>query len=128
MTSGRYSTSHPFTVAICTSCAAEPAERLLPMLRASIRRCPHGMLVTTGCLLGHLTCATRPSQQGVLLLLQPCSTQRIPTGPAQWMGPVNDTEDARALCDWLEHGNWERHTLPAHLRAEANFARPSMRN
>jgi hypothetical protein len=94
-------TGHPFTVAICTSCAAEPPERLLPMLRASIRSCPHGMLVTTGCLLGRLTCATRPSQQGVLLLLQPCSTQRIPTGPAQWMGPVNDTEDARALCDWF---------------------------
>jgi hypothetical protein len=86
------------------------------------------MLVTTECLLGRLTCATRPSQQGVLLLLQPCSTQRIPTRPAQWMGPVNGTEDARAVCDWLERGNWECHTLPAHLRAEANFARPSMRN
>src|ERR1700730_2426152 len=121
-------TSHPFIVAICTNCAAEPSERLLQMLRASIRRCPHGMIMTPACLLGHLTCATRPSQQGVLLLLQPCSTQRIPTGPAQWMGPVHDTEDARAARAWLEQGNWERRTLPAHLRAEAIFARPSMRN
>lgn len=128
MTSGRCSTSHPFTVAICRSCAAEPAAQLLQMLRASIRRCPNAMLVTTGCVLGQLTCATRPPLEGVILLLQPCSTQRIPTGPAQWMGPVDDTEDARAVCDWLEQGNWERHTLPAHLRTEANFARPSVRN
>jgi hypothetical protein len=128
MTSGRRSTSDPFTVAICGSCAPAPAAQLLQMLRASIRRCPHGMLVTTGCLLGHLTCATRPSHQGALLLLQPCSTQRIPTGPAHWMGPVDDADDGRALCDWLEHGNWQRHPLPAHLRAEANFAKPSTRN
>jgi hypothetical protein len=98
------------------------------MLRASIRRCPNAMLVTTGCLLGQLICATRPPLEGVILLLQPCSTQRIPTGPAQWMGPVDDTEDARAVCDWLEQGNWERHTLPAHLRTEAHFPRPSVRN
>jgi hypothetical protein len=78
MTSGRCSTSHPFAVAICGSCAAEPAAQLLQMLRASIRRCPHAMLVTTGCLLGQLTCATRPPLEGVILLLQPCSTQRIP--------------------------------------------------
>jgi len=43
MTSGRCSTIRPFTVAICGSCAAAPAARLLQMLRASIRRCPHGM-------------------------------------------------------------------------------------
>jgi hypothetical protein len=128
MTSGRCPTSHPFTIAICGSCGAGPAAQLLQMLRASIRRCPHGMLVTTECLLGHLTCATRPSHEGVMLLLQPCSTQRLPVGPAQWMGPVNDTADARAVCDWLEQGNWEPHTLPDHLRGEANFVRPSIRN
>jgi len=128
MTSGRRSTSDPFTVAICGSCAPAPAAQLLQMLRASIRRCPHGMLVTTGCLLGHLTCAGRPSREGVMLVLQPCSTRRIPTGPAQWVGPVNDTVDARAVCDWLEQGDWQRHALPVHLGAETNFARPSMRN
>ena len=128
MTSGRCSTSHPFTVVICRNCAAQPAEQLLQMLRASIRRCPHAMLVTTGCLLGHLTCATRQSHKGMILLLQPCSTHRVPTGPAHWMGPVVDTADARALCDWLEQGNWQSRPLPVRLRAEANFARPSMRN
>jgi hypothetical protein len=128
MTSGRCSTSHPFTIALCGRCSGAPATQLLQMLRASIRRCPHGMLVTTECLLGHLTCATRPPHEGVMLLLQPCSIQRTPTGPAQWMGPVNDIADARAVCDWLEEGHWQRHTLPDHQRAEANFARPSMRN
>ena len=123
-----YPTSQPFTIAVCTSCAAAPATPLLQMLRASIRRCRHGMLVTTECLLGHFTCATRPPHEGVMLLLQPCSPQRTPTGPAQWVGPVSDTADARAVCEWLEQGNWQRHTLPDHLRAETNFARPSMRN
>jgi hypothetical protein len=97
MTSGRYSTSHPFTVAICTSCAAEPAERLLQMLRASIRRCPHGMLVTTGCLLGHLTCATRPSHQGALLLLQPCSTQQLRQTEHAKLRPHDVTSLVRAV-------------------------------
>lgn len=128
MSSGRCPTSHPFTIAICGSCGAGPAAQLLQMLRASIRRCPNGMLVTTECLLGHLTCATRPAHEGVMLLLQPCSIERTPTGPAQWMGPVNDTADTRAVCEWLEQGNWERRTLPDHLRAETNFARPSIRN
>jgi hypothetical protein len=128
MASARSSTSRPFTVAVCTSCAAEPATRLLQMLRASVRRCPHGMLVITACLLGQFTCATRPSHNGVMLVLQPCSTDRIPTGPPQWVGPVNNSVDARTVRDWLEQGNWERHRLPDHLRAEATLARPSIRN
>ena len=127
MTSGRRFTDQPFTVAVCGSCAAQPAQ-LLQMLRASIRRCPHGMLVTTECLRGHLSCATRPSNEGVLLLLQPCSAQRLPTGPARWVGPITTTADARAACDWLEQGNWQRRTLPDHLRGEANLVRPSVRN
>jgi hypothetical protein len=128
MTSARCSTSHPFTLAICTRCSAEPETELLQMLRASIRRCPHGMLVTTECLVRQLTCATRPPHEGVVLLLQPCSTARIPTAPAQWIGPVTGTDDERAVRDWVEQGAWDRHKLPAHLRAETNLAKPSIRN
>jgi hypothetical protein len=128
MTSGRYFTSHPFTITICMRCSAERHTDVLQMLRPSIRRCPHGILVTTECLLGQLTCATRPPHDGVILMLQPCSTARIPTAPAQWLGPITNTAQARAARDWIEQGNWDRHAPPAHLRAEANLSRPSIRN
>lgn len=128
MTSERCSTSRPFTIAICTSCSAEPAADLLQMLRASIRRCPHAMLVTTECLLGQLTCGTRGSRDGVMGVLQPCSRHRTPTAPAQWIGPVTGPADARAVRDWVEHGDWNTHELPARLRAEATLSRSSIRN
>ena len=128
MTSAWCSTRRPFTVAVCMSCAAEPAAQLLQLLRAVVRRCPYGMLVTTKCPLGQLTCATRQSHHGVMLVLQPCSTDRVPTAPAQWVGPVNDAEDARTVREWLERGTWQRHGLPAPLRAEATLAGPSIRN
>jgi hypothetical protein len=79
-------------------------------------------------LLGQLTCATRPPHDGVILMLQPCSTARIPTAPAQWLGPITNTAQACAARDWIEQGNWDRHAPPAHLRAEANLSRPSIRN
>jgi hypothetical protein len=128
MTSARCSTPRPFTIAICTRCSAGPQNELLQMLRASIRRSRHGMLVTTDCLLGQLTCATGRSHEGAMLVLQPCSTQRTPTSPAQWIGPVTGTADARAVRDWVAQGHWDRRRLPAHLRAEATLARRSMRN
>jgi hypothetical protein len=128
MTSAQCSASRPFTIAICTRCPAEPATDLLEMLRASIRRCPHAMLVTTECLLGQLICATRGSRDGVMAVLQPCSRHRTATAPAQWIGPVTSTADARAVRDWVEHGGWNPHELPAHLRVEATLSRSSIRN
>jgi hypothetical protein len=121
-------TSRPFTAAVCTSCAAGPATQLLLALRGSIRRCPHGMLVTTGCLLGEFTCAVRPSGEGAVLVLQPCSVDRTPAGPARWVGPVRHAVDARVVCDWLERGDWELDALPSRLSAEWNFAKPANRN
>jgi hypothetical protein len=105
-------TARAFTVALCTNCAEEPTTRLLELLRSAIRRCPHGMLVVTDCLLGELTCATRPSGDGVLMILQPCSIDRTPIGPAMSVGPIGDHGDALTVCDWLAGGAWEEQALP----------------
>jgi hypothetical protein len=59
MTTSRTGTSRPFTVFLCTSCPAKPEFTVLEELRATIRRCPHGMLVTTACMLGPLACAAQ---------------------------------------------------------------------
>jgi hypothetical protein len=87
--------------------------RLLELLRSAIRRCPHGMLVVTECLLGELTCAGRRSSDGVLVIVQPCSSERTPSGPAVWVGPIRDQSDARTVCDWLVDGAWEDQTPPS---------------
>jgi hypothetical protein len=98
------------------------------MLRSVIRRCPHGMLVITECLVGQLTCATRSAHQGAMLLLQPCSIERRPTAPAQWLGPITDVADARQICQWIAKGDWDSRELPTHLRAQENLQRSSIRN
>jgi hypothetical protein len=128
MTSARCPTTQPFTVAICTTCGAEVTPQLLQLLRDVIRRCPHGMLVMTECLLGQITCATRPAHEGAMLLLQLCSIERTPTAPAQWLGPITDLADARLICEWIVRGGWDCRALPTHLRAEASLQRPSIRN
>jgi hypothetical protein len=128
MTSARRPTSQPFTVAICTACGAEVTPQLIRMLRNVIGRCPFGMLVVTECLLGQITCATRPTGEGAMLVLQMCSIERTPTAPAQWLGPITDVTDARLICDWIGRGDWDCRELPTRLRAEARLQRSGIRN
>ena len=116
MTASHSGTSRPFTVYLCTSCTAKPKLAVLEELRATIRRCAHGMLVTTACMLGPLACAARP--HGPIVILQPCSVERVPVGSARWIGPINDKVDIRALRGWLEQGQWDYWALPDRLRAE----------
>ena len=56
------------------------------------------------------------------MVLQPCSVKRVPDGPARWIGPVNDGDAMRAICEWLERGDWELCTLPGRLHAGLNRA------
>jgi hypothetical protein len=113
-------------VYLCTSCTAKPKLAVLEELRATIRRCAHGMLVTTACMLGPLACAARP--HGPMVILQPCSVEHVPIGPARWIGPINDKVDMRALRDWLERGEWDYRALPDRLRAELSWPNRSSRN
>jgi hypothetical protein len=84
------------------------------------------MLVTTACMLGPLACAARP--HGPILILQPCSVERVPIGSARWIGPINDKVDIRALRGWLEQGEWDYWALPDRLRAELRWPNRFSRN
>jgi hypothetical protein len=121
-------TRRPFTVAVCAACDSGPDSALLQGLRAVIGECPHGMLVTTQCLLGGLTCAARGPHAGEMLLLQPCTPDRVPTASVQWIGPVTSEVDAEAACAWIADGSWDRARLPMRLRADLNLTRSSRRN
>ncbi|MGY4711288.1 hypothetical protein ACXDF8_17270 [Mycolicibacterium sp. CBM1] len=108
-------TSRAFTVVLCDGCAGGVDHSWVDALRAVVRACPHGMLVTTTCLLGSGFCATRPGG-GVIAMLQPCTADRRPAGPARWVGPIVDAADLTELCDWIMHGRWDLAALPAPLR------------
>jgi hypothetical protein len=118
-------THRPFTVAVCTACDGETF--LMARLREMVRSCPHGMLVATRCLLGEFTCATRGSR-GAMLLLQPCTTDRVPTAAIHWLGPIRTESDAAEACAWISDGVWARDTLPLTLRADLNLTRSARQN
>jgi hypothetical protein len=124
----RRPTTRPFTVAICTACRSDVSSQLLDMLRDVVRRCPHGVLATTECLLGQITCATRPADVGAMLLLQPCSVERTPNAPTHWVGPIAGLADAHLVCSWIAEGDWQGDYLPSHLRAERRLQRSGSRN
>lgn len=74
-------------------------------LGPTVRRCDHGMLVATGCLLGRGVCAPSPTR--VTVALQPCTVDRRPQGRVRWLGPIDGAADVAALCRWLERGDWD---------------------
>jgi hypothetical protein len=129
VTSWRRATDRPFNIIVCSCCATEPGLSVLQELRKSIRRCPHGILVSAPCLLGKLTCAARTDGPGTMVLLQPCSTDRSPLGPPQWIGPLSSPADTEAAQAWIERGDWTIATLPQHLQSPLNsLAAASSRN
>lgn len=122
-------TREPFTVALCMHCSSsDPRSLLMRTLRDVVRRCPHGVLVSTQCLLGEFTCATRRAHLSPVLVLQPCSADRVPSAPTIWIGPIVTDADARDACEWIGAGRWDGATLPTHLRADVNLARVSSHN
>jgi hypothetical protein len=123
MTPPRRATDRPFTVVVCTACAAVDDLSVIDELRPVIRRCPRAMLVAAACMFGPLACASRPTGCGVMALLQPCTDDRAPCGLPQWIGPITDNRDATVLRDWLELGQWEDTPLPGHLRRHHLWAR-----
>ena len=115
LTSSHGATDRPFTVIVCTDCAPEQDLSVVDELRPTIRRCSRAMLVAAACMLGPLTCASRPTGCGVMAVLQPCTTDRVACGPPQWIGPITDDGDTAVLRDWLELGQWETTPLPKQL-------------
>ncbi|HUE33581.1 MAG TPA: hypothetical protein VMQ38_11930, partial [Mycobacterium sp.] len=60
MTSPHRGTDRPFTVIVCAACEVDHDLSVVDELRPTIRCCPHAMLVSAACMLGPLTCASRP--------------------------------------------------------------------
>lgn len=123
MTSQRRGTDRPFTLIVCTMCAADDGLSVLDELRPAIRRCPHAMLVAAACMLGPLTCASRPTGCGVMAVVQPCTDDRVACGPAHWIGPITDNGAAAALRGWLELGEWENTPVPGNLSRHQHWSR-----
>lgn len=109
-------TNRAFTVVVCVGCAAWHDDSWLDELRAVVRLFPHGMLVSTECLLGSTFCRTRPGG-GVIAMLQPCAADRTPTEPARWIGPIVDEADIADFCDWIVQSEWALSALPSRLQS-----------
>ena len=121
-------TSRPFTVVACQGCTPHLTDMVMPRLREVVRGCPHGVLVVTRCLMGRLGCAARGPERGVVLLLQPCTTERVPVSAVHWAGPIHTEVEAETVCRWISAGRWDRSELPLNLQADQNLAKASRLN
>ncbi|WP_319448857.1 MULTISPECIES: hypothetical protein [unclassified Mycobacterium] len=101
---------------------------LLERVRATVRRCDHGMLVLAECLLGKLACTSHRSAAGPVLILQPCAVDRRAAGPALWIGPITSDSDVVQVCGWIETGRWCLDNLPRHLHLMSRTARTAVTN
>lgn len=118
-----------FTVVVCDTCDDEaPAD--LAVLRRTVRRTPHGMLVRARCALGRMWCHTRNSSGngGRAVLVQPCTTGRSPLGAAILIGPVRTADDLATVAQWLESTPMDATVLPPHLRRIPHPRHRSTRN
>jgi hypothetical protein len=115
----------PFNAVVCRvgPCAAAAAP-LLRHLGAATRRCPHGVLISTGCVLRASRCLRAPTHDsGAYLLVQPCDVDRQPQGIAIGIGPVLTEADASAVAAWLARGSLDATRLEPRLRLPAHGTR-----
>jgi hypothetical protein len=115
----------PFNAVVCR--AGPCARAAVPLLRhlgAATRRCPHGVLVSTGCLLRASRCLRAPGHDsGAYLLVQPCDLDRRPRGTAIGVGPVLTAADAAAVAAWLAGDRLDAARLESRLRLTPRRAR-----
>lgn len=109
-----------FTIVVCRGSGCAHSElAVVDPLRTSIRRCPHGVLVISGCVLGPMLCRAwnqaGADAQSVFALVQPCDTERRPAGPVVPVGPLRTRDDVDVLCRWLEAGELTRERLATRL-------------
>ena len=103
----------PFTLVVCGSCHAGARGRVMDGLRRAVRGCPHGVMVSTGCLGRVLHCH---SGRGLHAAVQPCGVDRTPTGIVVRLGPLVTEADTEAVGAWLRAGMPDDGTLPDRLR------------
>lgn len=123
----------PFTAVLCRhdDCRVPDGLDVIGALRASIRRCPHGVLAIGGCLVGAVSCRTRqrrPDSGGAMVVVGPCDTDRAATGPPILVGPLRCDRDVRLLCSWLEQGDLRPALLPRHILGVARVRQPTASN
>jgi hypothetical protein len=84
----------------------------MDVLRRAVRECPHGVMVSTGCLARVLHCRRRRTLHAAV---QPCGADRRPSGVVR-LGPLVTEADAEAVGAWLRARMPDDGTLPARLR------------
>ncbi|MEU8029616.1 hypothetical protein AB0C13_13435 [Streptomyces sp. NPDC049099] len=104
----------PFTLVVCAACRDAANEHVMDVLRRAVRACPHGVMVSTGCLDQFMHCRTG---RGVYAAVQPCVADRRPTGAVVRLGPLASRADAEAVAAWLHAGMPADAGLPESLRA-----------
>lgn len=113
MASSAHPPADPFTLVVCTYCHTEDSDSR-DRLQRTVRSCPHGVMVSTGCLQKMLHCR---SDRGLHAVVQPCEVNRSPTGPLVRIGPLKTAVEVDAVAVWLEKGRPDDGTLPDHLHA-----------
>jgi hypothetical protein len=115
----------PFSAVVCRSAPCDiAAGPLLGRLRAATRRCPHGVLISAGCVLRASRCYQAPGHDsGAYLFVQPCDLDRRPRGMAIGIGPVLTDEDADEVAAWLVGGRLDAARLDSRLLITAQPAR-----
>ncbi|MEU8695774.1 hypothetical protein [Streptomyces sp. NPDC048665] len=103
----------PFTLVVCGSCD-EVTGQVMDGLRRTVRDCPYGVMVSTGCLGKVLHCRR---DRGVHAAVQPCTADRRPAAAVVLLGPLATQADAEAVGAWLRAGMPEDGSLPDRLRA-----------
>lgn len=114
-----------FTALSCVSArcgVGDPATvgaEVVDELRAVVRASSHGVLVSTGCVLG-AACSMRAVAP--VVVVQPCDDERRPTSRALAVGPLRTTADVAAFGAWLRAGDLDARLLPVHLLDAARRA------
>lgn len=119
-----------FTVVLCDDCEDDGELPILAVLRETIRRSSHGVLVRARCSLGRLWCHARKTSgpAGRAVLVQPCTSSRTPLGTVILVGPVRTADDLAALARWLQSVPLTVTELPPRLCQIANQRHPARRN
>ncbi|MFF3861474.1 hypothetical protein [Streptomyces sp. NPDC002209] len=102
--------TRPFTLVVCANCQSPASGQVIDRLRQVVRDCPHGVMVSTGCLGSLLRCRRTA---GLHAVVQPCTPDRKPHGVVVRLGPMADEADAETVAVWLRAGMPDDDTLPS---------------